>query len=53
MTGVGLIGVILLSLFIDSLYKETFPPVTGVSKTLQASKFPYMKMKVANIQCHY
>ena len=31
---------ILLSLFIDSLYKETFPPVTGVSKTLQASEIP-------------
>ena len=40
MTGVGLIGVISLSLFIDSLYKETFPPVTGVSKTLQAWEIP-------------
>jgi len=40
MTGVGLIGVILLSLFLDSLYKETFPPVTGVSNTKQASEIP-------------
>ena len=40
MTGVGLIGVILLSLFFDSLYKETFPPVTGVSKALHASEIP-------------
>ena len=40
MTGVGFIGVISLSLFFDSLYKETFPPVTGVSKTLQASEIP-------------
>jgi len=32
MTGVGLIGVILFSLFFDSLYKDTFPPVTGVSR---------------------
>ena len=40
MTGVGLIGVISLFLFFDSLYKETFPPVTGVSKALQASEIP-------------
>ena len=37
MTGVGLIGVIKLSLFFDSLYKDTLPPVTGVSNALQAS----------------
>ena len=30
-------GVITLSLFLDSLYKETLPPVTGVSNALQAS----------------
>ena len=40
MTGVGLIGVISSFLFFDSLYKETFPPVTGVSKALQASAIP-------------
>jgi hypothetical protein len=40
MTGVGLIGVITLSLPLDSLYKETFPPVTGVSNSLQASAIP-------------
>ena len=39
-TGVGLIGVISLSLFFDSLYRETFPPVTGVSKALHASANP-------------
>ena len=33
-------GVISLSLFFDSLYKETFPPVTGVSRALQASEIP-------------
>ena len=32
-----MIGVIRLSLFFDSLYKDTLPPVTGVSKALQAS----------------
>ena len=32
-----MIGVITLSLFLDSLYKETLPPVTGVSNALQAS----------------
>jgi len=35
-----LIGVISLSLFFDSLYKETFPPVTGVSRALHASEIP-------------
>ena len=35
-----MIGVIKLSLFLDSLYKETLPPVTGVSKALQASAIP-------------
>ena len=35
-----MIGVISLSLFLDSLYKETLPPVTGVSKALQASAIP-------------
>ena len=39
-TGVGLIGVISFVLFFDSLYKETLPPVTGVSKALQASEIP-------------
>ena len=34
MTGVGLIGVISLSLFFDSLYRETFPPVTGGNVSL-------------------
>ena len=29
-----------LSLFFDSLYRETFPPVTGVSRTLHASEIP-------------
>ena len=48
-TGVGLIGVILLFLFIDSLYKETFPPVTGVSKTLQASEIPLHEVE----SCQY
>ena len=33
-------GVIRLSLFFDSLYKDTLPPVTGVSNTLQASAIP-------------
>jgi len=33
-------GVISLFLFFDSLYRETFPPVTGVSKTLHASEIP-------------
>ena len=33
-------GVTLSSLFFDSLYKETFPPVTGVSKAMQASEIP-------------
>ena len=32
-----MIGVITLSIFFDSLYKETLPPVTGVSNALQAS----------------
>ena len=32
-----MIGVITLFLFLDSLYKETLPPATGVSSTLQAS----------------
>jgi len=27
-------------LFLDSLYKDTLPPVTGVSKALQASAIP-------------
>ena len=35
-----MIGVIRLSLFLDSLYKDTLPPVTGVSKALQASAIP-------------
>jgi len=35
-----LIGVIKLSLFLDSLYKDTLPPVTGVSRALHASEIP-------------
>ena len=49
MTGVGLIGVISLSLFFDSLYRETFPPVTGVSKALHASEIPLHEDE----SCHY
>ena len=36
----GLIGVTWLFCFFDSLYKETFPPVTGVSKAIQALEIP-------------
>ena len=49
MTGVGLMGVISPALFFDSLYKETFPPVTGVSKTLQASEIPLHEVE----SCQY
>ena len=38
-----------LLLFFDSLYKETFPPVTGVSKAIQALEIPLH----ANESCQY
>jgi len=44
-----LIGVISLFLFFDSLYKETFPPVTGVSRALHASEIPLHEVE----SCQY
>ena len=44
MTGVGWIGFLLPESSIDSLYKETFPPVTGVSKASHAIEIPSQEL---------